>query len=213
MRPLPAFKDFGMATSKTEIANLALLKLGKNPITNIEDTNDHHASIIRQSWDILRDSELRNYAWLFAIKRLVLPALADPPAFGYNFAYQLPADFLRMVSINGEAAPYDPAAYNPAAYMRWVVENGKVLTDYPSPVQVRYVARVENTFEWDASFVELFACRLAAELTQKVNGSGTDRQLAWREYMEARAAAYKNNAIETDTQTFPDGAFVAARVM
>ena len=202
-----------MATSKTEIANLALLKLGKNPITNIEDTGDHHAAIIRQAWDILRDSELRNHAWLFALKRILLPALAALPAFGYGRAYQLPPDFLRLVSINGECAPYDPAAYSPAAYMRWVIENGKVLTDYPSPVQVRYVARVENTFEWDASFVELFACRLAAELTQKVNGSGTDRQLAWREYMEARAAAYKNNAIETDTQTFPDGAFVAARVM
>ena len=61
--------------------------------------------------------------------------------------------------------------------------------------------------------MELFACRIAAELTQKVNGSATDRQLAWQEYAEARAMAYKNNAIETDTQTFPDGAFVAARVM
>ncbi len=202
-----------MATSKTDIANLALLKLGKNPITNIEDSNDHHASIIRQSWDVLRDSELRNHAWLFALKRVLLPALAEPPAFGYGFAYQLPPDFLRLVSVNGESAPYDPSTYNPTAYMRWVVENNKVLTDYGSPIRARYVARVENTFEWDASFVELFACRIAAELTQKVNGSATDRQLAWQEYAEARAMAYKNNAIETDTQTFPDGAFVAARVM
>lgn len=201
-----------MATSKTEIANLALLKLGKNPIANIEDTSDHHASIIRQVWDILRDDELRGHAWLFAIKRLALPALGEPPSFGYGNAYQLPPDCLRLISVNGESSSYDPSTYNPTAYMRWVVENGKLLTDYASPVRLRYVARIINTHEWDASFVELFACRVAMELTQKVNGSSTDRQLAWQEYGEAKAAAYKNNAIETDTQTFPDGSWVAARV-
>ena len=202
-----------MATSKTEIANLALLKLGKNPITNIEDTRDHHASIIRQSWDILRDSELRSHAWLFAIKRVALPAKTDRPAFGYRYAYQLPADYLRLISINGESALLDLSTYNPDAYSRWQVEGGCVLTNYGAPINARYVARIENTHLWDASFVDLFACRIAAELTQKVNGSASDRQLAWQEYAESRAAAYKNNAIETDTQTFPDGGFIGARVV
>lgn len=203
-------KDMGI--TQTEIANLALLKLGKNPITTIEDKSDHHASIIKQTWPLLRDSELRNHAWLFAISRASLPALAEAPAFGFNFAYQLPADYLRLVSVNGETMPYDPSVYSPDAYVCWQVEGRKILTNFDAPIQVRYLRREEDTSLWDASFIELFACRIAAELTMKVNGSASDRQLAWQEYDMARKAAYKNNAIEMDTQIYPDTSFIGVRI-
>lgn len=202
-----------MGITQTEIANIALLKLGKNPITNIEDNVDHYAAIIRQMWPLLRDSELRGHAWLFAIKRDSLPALADAPAFGYPYAYQIPADLLRLISVNGESALINLAPFNAEAYSRWQLEGHQILSHYQSPINVRYVSRQENATLWDSSFINLFACRLAAELSNKISGSASDRQLAWQEYAQARSEAYKNNAIEMDTVVYPDTSFIISRSM
>lgn len=201
-----------MGITQTEIANRALIKLGKNPVTNIDDKDDEAASLIKQSWDILRDSELRNHAWLFAIARAKLPALADAPAFGYSHAYQVPSDFIRLVTVNGEYASYDPSVYNAGDGSRWQLEGRQLLSNDPAPLLLRYVRRVENISQWDASFIDLFSCRLAAELSNKVSGSGSDRQLAWSEYDAARRMAYKNNAIEMDVQVYPDTYSIGARV-
>lgn len=211
--PSPFTERCGMGITQTEIANIALLKMGKNPITNIEDNTNHYAAIIRQSWGLFRDSELRNHAWLFAIRREELPALAEAPVFGYPYAYQAPADCLRLISVNGENALIDLSPFNTEAYSRWQIEGRQILSFFESPLRVRYIWRVENTTLWDASFIELFACRIAAELTMKVNGSANDRQLAWQEYAAARTAAYKNNAIEMDAAVYPDSSFIISRMM
>ena len=84
--------------SQTSIVNRALIKLGAQRITSIDD-DDKQARIAKELWDTTRDLELSSHPWTFAKSRAELPALAGTPSFGWGFAYQLPTDFLRMVEV------------------------------------------------------------------------------------------------------------------
>ena len=201
-----------MGITQTEIANRALIKLGDLTIIDV-NADDEKAILVRNAWNSLRDDELRSHAWSFAIKRELLPALARPPAWEYAYAYQLPADCLRVISAGDEVgAPVDYSVYNPAAGSKYKIEGRELLTDFAPPLRLRYVARIENASLWDACFIECFACRLAAELAHKLIGSGSARQLAWQEYEMARRKAYTSNAIELPPSRFPDTESVGVRL-
>lgn len=201
-----------MGITQTEIANRALIKLGDLTIIDV-NADDEKAILIKNAWDSLRDDELRSHAWSFAIRRELLPALGHKPAWEYAHTYMLPADCLRVISAGDElGGGVDYSLYDLSTGSKYKIEGRELLTDTPAPLRLRYVSRIENTSQWDASFIECFACRLAAELAHKLIGSSTARQLAWQEYEAARRRAYTSNAIELAPSRFPDTESVGARL-
>lgn len=199
-------------TSKVAIVNRALTKLGATRIVALTD-NTKEAREMAATFDIVRDSELRKNRWSFSIKRAQLAADVTAPLFEYSHRFLLPSDYLRGLMV-GEFWPgLDMSDYRTGpAGQDWAIESGYILFNSAGPLNLRYLARVEDTALWDASFVEAFACKLAVETCEAITQSSEKRQLAQQEYGEALQAARRAGGIELPPQQIADDTWVVSRL-
>jgi hypothetical protein len=61
-------------------------------------------------------------------------------------------------------------------------------------------------------FAEVFACRLAVEVCERLTQSNTKRQIAWDEYQQAMRAAVRSDAIENPPEPLPDDSWILSRI-
>lgn len=190
--------------SKVEVANLALTKLGDDPILLLTD-DTKPARTLNRIFDLVADAEMQANWWKFTIKRTELSALVDPPAWGYSSQYPLPSDYLGLVQVND-------------IYVRsfsrqqtaWAVESGRLLTDMPAPLKLRYVARAQAA-AWHPLFVDAFACKLAMEACETLTQSDSKFQRIAKQYEIAIQRAHSMDAIENPPEEFPLGSWNESR--
>ena len=194
-----------MAVSKVAIANRALTKIGAARIIALDDDSES-SNTLDSMFDIVRDDELRAHLWHFAKARAVLPALSARPEFGYQQQYQLPADFLRLLQL----ADY-PVYPAPTVQGLYSIEGGRVLVDHDGPLRIRYIRRVEDPTLFDALFVEVLACRLAAESCERLTQSNTKKQACWAEYEQTLRRAIRANSVERPSTAVADDTWLEAR--
>lgn len=197
--------------SQIEIVNLALIKLGAIKITSMDD-DVKEARTMSAAWGIVRDSLLRTYNWRFAIARASLAALVDTPTWGYDYQYQLPADYLRLVQVNDYFVDINSPLYLGDTNELYMLESGKILTNLSAPLKVRYIRRVEDTNDFDPCFANLLATSLAAQCCNDISDSGSLKQSLMDEMKLLQRQALKANAIETASQALPDTSFITARL-
>jgi hypothetical protein len=202
--------------AQVDICNLALIKLGSPRILSITDATKP-AQTLLALWDTLRDTELRKRRWTYSIKRVALSADVDPPAHGYSLAYSLPADHLRLITIANYDIGPDITDYSGKSYGPYSIEGQKIMTDdvvleESGVLNLRYIARIESTDQWDACFCEAFACKLALESCETITGSSGKRQALQGDYMIAIAEAKRANALEQPSQRITDDSWVISRL-
>lgn len=196
--------------SQVEIANRALTKIGEARILSLSDDVEAARSI-DSLWDIVRDAELRIRKWKFSVSRTTLAALASTPSWGFSYEYQLPADCLRILQVNDIYPGVDLSDYRGSDSAEWRVEGRKILTNISAPLKIRYISRVEDTGQWDAAFTEAFACRLAAEVVERLTQSNAKKDTAWSEYKQAISMAVRADAIESAPEPLPDSEWILGR--
>ena len=197
--------------SQVEIANRALTKIGEARITSLAD-NVEAARTISSMWDVVRDAELRAHNWNFSITRASLAALVTVPAFRYAYEFQLPSLCLKIIQV-GEYYPGPSMSdFRNAPEAPYQIEGRKILTDYPAPLYIRYVASITDTGTWDALFTEAFACRLAMESCERITQSNTKKQSAQADYKLAITEAVKADAIENPPEPLPDNTWLLSRI-
>lgn len=86
-----------MALSDIALCSRALIRLGAQPITSFSD-GTAESEIAGALFGVVRDSLLSAYGWSFALGQANLSLLESPPLADYQYAFQLPADFLRAMS-------------------------------------------------------------------------------------------------------------------
>lgn len=200
--------------SKTDVANRALVKLGEARIISIDD-NNKPARTLNSMFDLVLDAELRSRKWSFSIKRKKIAPDSDAPAFGYGAQYQLPTDCLRVLSVSIYDLGPNLDDYISAGNQPFVIEGRKVLFGRSASneeLPLRYIARITDTTQWDATFAEAFACRLAAECAETLTQSASKRNLAWQEYQQALTAAKRANAIELPAENISDDTWIMGRL-
>ena len=205
--------------SQTDWANRALDKIGEQPIIGL-DANTPQGRLVSRMFPIIRDDEMRRRKWSFTIKRAMLAADVGAPLYGYGAQYTLPVDCLRVLSIFAFDIGPNLSDYNAGMSQTYVVEGRKILYGRPipggpattEPMPLRYIARTEDTTLWDPSFGEAFACRLAAEIAERLTQSSEKRQLAWQEYNMAIGAAKRANAIELPADYITDDSWLVGRL-
>lgn len=183
-------------TSRVEICNRALDKLGSAPITSLQDDTKAARACARM-FDAIRDAELRDHQWNFAIARTELPALAEAPAFGFARQFQLPGDCLKVVAI-------DPRG-------DWKVEGRRILTDLPAPLRMTYVKQADDPSAFDALFVEALSARLASELCESLTQSNTKKRMAMEDYGQAVRRARRIDAVEGTPDALEETSWIRAR--
>lgn len=88
-----------MPTSLVEIANLALGEVGEQSLITINDTGTPAGHVRRFIYQTIREVLSRG-KWKCARAQATLSQLTAVPLFGWAYAYELPADYIRLVSFN-----------------------------------------------------------------------------------------------------------------
>lgn len=176
-----------MATTETDLANLALGHLGCARISELLE-NSPQAEHCRRMWGNCRDRLLRQYPWNFATKRVRLSALGQAPAFEWARAYQLPGDCLKVLEVNGCAAGVGNTPFQ--------IEAGAILTNF-ADCRLKYTRRIDQVSAWDAAFCELFSYELAKDIAPSFTLQPASIQMLDQLAAPARSRAQEANATET----------------
>lgn len=161
--------------SVTEICSLALLKLGDQPITDLNEDSTR-ALIIRTLYPEVRDSVIRAHTWNATTKRVALALLASTPVWEYDSKFQLPADCLRVFETDLPKSE------------TWKVEARTILCNSTS-LSIRYAARIEDPTQWDSLLVSAVIAKLAAEAAVPITANTALARDMWALYNGKMAEA------------------------
>jgi len=195
-----------MAT-EAGICNSALSKLGNNRIVSLTEGTPA-ANLCIEQYGKLRDHLLRAHDWNFAASRVKLAQLSSVPAFGYQFQYALPADWMRTISVHAEDSRNHPIT-------DYATEStdaeGRVLRADHAEVYLRYVRKLTDPNVMDPAFREALAWRLAMELAVPLAKSGSLRDRMERGFEDSLAVAKSVDGQDDPPQVLPSGGWITAR--
>ncbi len=143
-------------TSVTEVANLALQEIGQTPITDINEGTDSANQVLLVYDDVVTEVTQSKF-WSQVKTRVELARLPDPPLYGFNFQFQLPADNLNVLSINER----------PAQEFTYNIEDGKLLFNQDE-VKITYIRKQDNPTLWGYGLKRAIVLRLAAGVSYGV---------------------------------------------
>jgi len=199
-------------TSTVDIANYALNTLGASNISSF-DENSKVGRLVNQRFDAVRDSVFRAHPWNCLIRRTELAQDSDAPTYGYAHQYTLPTNpyCLRVLEFsNGSSTyPYDNMRSN-GNREPYIIEGRKILTD-EGTAKIKYVARITDPQEYDATLVETLAARLASEICYAVTGSASMIQVTTAFYEAKLKEARFIDATEGAPQRIEASDFIDAR--
>lgn len=139
-------------TSKVSICNQALGWLGANLITSFED-GITESNLCEVNYDPLRRVVLEECPWSFAVGRTQLNEITDGPVYGYDHAYQLPTDLIRVLNVNDGSREI----------IEWTKEGDKILCD-SGTVYIKYIKDEFNVAAFSPGFTQSLAARIAMDL-------------------------------------------------
>ena len=182
-------------------AALQLIKNSKQ-ITSLEQ-GTKEANACEIIYDEMRDACLEVHNWNFATKRVKLAQLTDTPAFEWDYSYQLPSDFIRVVSVHNNSSGRDRIPYK--------IENGVINSD-ASDLYLRYVARVEDPNLMPATFRLALSKILASRLAVTLSGSASLSKEMYEQYTgEDLPTAKSADSIQDMADQLPESDWVNVR--
>lgn len=165
----------GAVTSETDLFNDALGMIGQNPIRMAGD-GSVSSNRCNTFYTPLRKGLLRSHRWNFAERRIQLAQISTGPTFGYTYAYQLPADCLRVWEYNGAGVQtsgfIDYYGLGTRHIPMFKVE-GKSLVSHDSQAFVVYSQDINNPSLWDALFYQVIVTWLASKLAASIPKNDT----------------------------------------
>lgn len=152
--------------SPVDIFNLALTYVGQRAVRSLESPGPIE-QLGARVYDGSRQYCLTLGAWTFATKQAAIPQSANAPLFGFLGAFELPGDFISLVSVLG-----DTTQNNPSTRYR-VLENQIYYNSEDTSISIEYVFDQTNVARWSPAFKELVAYHIAKtiayDITKKKN--------------------------------------------
>lgn len=174
-----------MAASSTAICNSALIEIGGRLITDLSE-DSVEANLCNEHYDRCRRALLYEHPWNFAIKRANLAASVTEPEYEYDYQFELPSDYIRLLEVEGNEE-------------QWAVENNVIVANY-TPLYIKYIADIESTDQFSAIFDEVLALKLAADLAFALKQSVTLKDYAYKKYQDRLRYARSFDAQEGGMQ-------------
>ena len=222
----------------TDIANLALTHLGlSKPIQTLGSDNSEEDQMCSTWMDTARRLTLRRIPWSFATKQIVPAQVAANPTPEYLFAYQDPADNLKIVRFmswrltnddNRSRVPYrimQPAPINlsqasPLPTVPYKTSGLWIYTNWPGqesqllPILMEYVYDNTNVSQWTDGFIMALSYKLAELVVSALtSGDPQNKKTALQnDFKMAVAEAMDDNVNEDQRPPLPESEFVRARM-
>jgi hypothetical protein len=188
--------------SDVAICNRALAMVGQPPISALVSVPTSASSKAVMWCSILYPGTLKDllgcHPWHWASRRVELDEdVVEPPAFGYERAFYLPSDWLRMADL-------------PDNTVQYVVENGRVLTNVET-FFCRYVYHAEDTEMFPQFFMRALTTQLASELALPLAGKEKLGQLLFKLALDYLSQAKVADAQGEEMEESEDSWLVARR--
>jgi hypothetical protein len=183
--------------SVVDICNIALSNLGDQKISSLSDANER-ARVCNLRYDDVRDSVLRSHPWSCAIKRTQLARNDTAPVWGFDYAYSLPSDCLRVLDVEEWETPFR-------------IENGNIVTD-AEKVKLKYIKQVLDPNEFDSLIIQAIALKLASEIAESLTGRPELRNNMLSKFLSVVAEARSIDSAErANVDTLWSDVFIEAR--
>jgi|MDTB01.1.fsa_nt_gb hypothetical protein len=191
--------------SEVSICNIALqlIKHSKQITSLTSGTKEANAAEL--VYDEMRDLLLDMHHWNFATRRVQLGQLSadSAPAFEWDHAYQLPADFIRVMSVHEHDTGDDMVAYK--------IEGDQILAD-ADEIYLRYVGRVEDPNKMPPTFRRALSKLVAAQLATALSSSvSLSKELFAQFHDQDLPFAKSTDAIQNFADQLPESSFISAR--
>jgi hypothetical protein len=186
--------------TKLGIINSALLKLGADRLTSLSE-NRKSAILMNEQWDEIRQKVLREGQFNFSIKRVELAQNSTAPTFGWTFAYNLPADCLRVLKF---------ARKKDDDFFDYQIEGRTLVTDENS-AKIRYIFDATDASQFDVGFAEALSWCLAADLGYAITQNAQMVSAAVAQYEKAIKAARSMDAQEGTPDEIEDDEWIISR--
>jgi hypothetical protein len=185
-------------STAVQVCSNALVELGGLPINSFDNLSDR-ALAAANLYPQIRDAVLRSHPWNCATKRVVLSPDSVAPAFGWDYAFTLPGNNLRVLSItpDREREPF-------------ALEDGKILCDTDT-VYLRYIYRNDNPAKWDATLTRAMTLAMAAVLAIPVTEDKDKKVEKERELQALLRTARAVDGQEEPPDEIDDFPLLAAR--
>jgi hypothetical protein len=159
--------------SDVSICNEALLSLGSERISALSGSTKA-ARLCAQFYPTSRDELLESHNWTFTVKRVELAEVSgETPEFGYDYTYQLPADFLLDIRLEDTSVKYEII--------------GSHLNCDEDEVKLFYLASTTLTGSYFALFRAALVERLKSKLAIPLMGNGSKglkaQETAFNQYL------------------------------
>lgn len=173
--------------SKTDICNLALIKIGKNRVVDIDTDESQQATDLKLVYDFALAEILAEADWSFAVFRQSLNRVVETPLYEWSFRFQLPTnpEYVRLISIEN----------NPD----YALEENYILSNVSS-MNITYIGKVLDPNKYTIPFQNAFVALLAHKICYNLTNSGTrEKELAneYREKLSYAITQYKTLSAET----------------
>lgn len=188
-----------MTTTAVNLATQALIGIGAKPISAFDD-GSAEGEIAGALYDGVRDALLSAHTWSFATGQVALQRLADDPIADYSYAFGLPNDFLRAISV-GNGGRGRGLSYRIARSVLHTNAESAILT---------YIFRPEEA-EFPPFFAHALIARLRAELCIPLT-ENTERAAAMVQIADAAFARSRQIDAQQDTpRRIEDWSLITAR--
>lgn len=220
----------------TDIANLALTHCGlSKPIQALGTDNSEEDQMCSTWMDTARRATLKRIPWAFATKQVVPAQVAANPTPEYLYAYQDPADNLKIVRFmswrltnddNRSRVPYrimQPAPVNlsqaspqPTSYQTsglWIYTNWPGQQTQLLPILMEYVFDNTNVAQWPDSFNMALSYKLAELVVSALtSGDPQNKKAALaNDFKTSVAEAMNDNVNEDQRPPMPEAEVIRAR--
>jgi hypothetical protein len=197
--------------SETGIVNIALARIGVERISSLDSDTVKPARVARDLFDEARDELLRSGTWNFATRRASLSKVSGfTPAFGFDYAYTLPSDFLRVMSVH----PVDSVERQVRYQIENISDGGTpktVLLSNSNNLYLRYVAQITDVNRMSPMFRSLLAQKLAVDLGHALDRSNGQIEMHERKLGQMMARARAVDGVEDWPEAFSAGSWITSR--
>lgn len=150
-----------MAT-QLDIINGALINIGEEPITSINEKNKA-GRLVKNRYDIIRQEVLQRHPWKCVSDRLILNPRTTKPPFGQQYEFSLPPQVLRVWRVVDTSNIQLTPEYL-SEDQSWKQETDAVLSNLKE-IGIEFVNDEKNVGRYHPLLVQTISLRLAVDIS------------------------------------------------
>lgn len=187
-------------TSKTDICNRALIKLGKATIRDINTDETPQGTLCKAVYVSMLDEVLRQAEWNFAVSRQALNKDASgSPLYEWSYRYILPTipPLVKIISVENNV-PFK-------------IE-GNFLVSNADTIKLKYISRIDDPNLYDPLFINVLVLRIAYEISFALTSQTSLGDNIYKQYLLALEEAKNQNSQDDNETPIQDYTWTNARL-